>query len=145
MNYHANARTTRHQRKIIKESRDPYRKLAKQMGVTTATVAKWKKRPDEKDRSSRPKNIETAIPMTLYPMIEMLRKDWLCDMDRIWLALRKSVLPQLSRSSVYRHLVRTGLDDRKALRPLAKRRLGGSENIRLGFTCGYLLLAQARW
>jgi transposase InsO family protein len=124
MNYHANARTTQHQRKIIKESREPYRRLAKQMGVTTATVAKWKRRPDAKDRSSRPKNIETAIPLTLYPMIEMLRKDWLCDMDRIWIALRKAVLPQLSRSSVYRHLVRTGLDDRKALRPLAKKKVG---------------------
>jgi transposase InsO family protein len=124
MNYHANARTTQHQRKIIKESREPNRRLAKKMGVTPATVAKWKKRPDTKDRSSRPKNIGTAIPLTLYPAIEMLRKDWLCDMDRIWLALRKAVLPQLSRSSVYRHLVRAGLNDRKALRPLAKRKTG---------------------
>lgn len=133
MNYHANARTTQHQRKIIRESREPYRKLAKQMGVTTSTVAKWKKRPELKDRSSRPNRIGTAIPMTFFPVIEMLRKDWLCDMDRIWLALRQAVLPQLSRSSVYRHLVRAGLADRKALQPLAKKAIGKFRKYPPGF------------
>jgi transposase InsO family protein len=133
MNYHANARTTQHQRRLIKESREPYRKIAKQMGVTPATVAKWKKRSHANDRSSRPKRISTAIPLTLYPMIEMLRKDWLCDMDRIWLALRKTILPQLSRSSVYRHLVRAGLDDRNALRPLAKKKIGKFKHYVPGF------------
>lgn len=103
------------------------------MGVAPATIAKWKKREEVKDRSSRPKKIDTAIPLTLYPMIEMLRKDWFCDMDRIWLALRKTVLPQLSRSSVYRHLVRTGLADRKALYPYAKKKIGKFRKYPPGF------------
>ena len=124
MNYHANAKTNQHQRKRIKESQVAYRKQAKDLGVSITTVAKWKKRDDPKDKSSRPKNIKTAVPLTLHPVIEMLRKDWFCDMDTIWRALRQTVLPQLSRSSVYRHLVRVGLGNREALRPTKARTVG---------------------
>lgn len=124
MNYHAKAKTNQYQRKRIKESKSPYRTMAKELGVSVTTVAKWKKRDDFKDKSSRPKNIKTAVPLTLHPVIEMLRKDWFCDMDVIWQALRQSVLPQLSRSSVYRHLVRAGLGDRKVLRPTKPRVVG---------------------
>ena len=124
MNYHANARTNQQQRKRIKESATPYRAMAKELGVSVTTVAKWKQRDDYKDRSSRPKNIKTAVPLTLHPVIEMLRKDWLCDMDVIWQALRQTVLPQLSRSSVYRHLVRAGLENRKAFNPGKPRAVG---------------------
>ncbi len=117
MNYHANAKTTHHQRKRIKESTTSYRTMASELGVSVPTIAKWKKRKDCKDQSSRPQNIKTAVPLTLHPVIEMLRKDWFCDMDVIWQALRQTVLPQVSRSSVYRHLVRAGLRDRQAFKP----------------------------
>ena len=124
MNYHANAKTTQHQRNLIKQSKQKAKELAKNLGVSVTTVAKWKKRDDVKDKSSRPENIKTAVPLTLYPMIEMLRKNWFCDIDIIWQALRQTVLPQVSRSSVYRHLVRVGLEDRKALRPTKARVIG---------------------
>ena len=37
MTYHANARTTMHQRKRIRRSRDPYRVQARTLGVSVAT------------------------------------------------------------------------------------------------------------
>ena len=46
MTYHTNARTNRYQRKRIKESKAPYRVLAKQLGVSVATISKWKKREE---------------------------------------------------------------------------------------------------
>ena len=38
MTYHGNARTTVHQRKRIRRSRDPYRIHARALGVSVATV-----------------------------------------------------------------------------------------------------------
>ncbi len=39
MTYHANARTTLHQRKRIRQSREPYRVQARQLGVSVATIS----------------------------------------------------------------------------------------------------------
>jgi transposase InsO family protein len=116
MNYHANAKTTVHQRKRIKDSKEPYRTLAKQMGVSVPTVAKWKKREQQNDRSSRPRRIKTALPPAMEPVLDFLRKDWLLELDTIWIALQKTVFPQLTRSAVYRQLVRQNIQDLRKLR-----------------------------
>lgn len=133
MIYHANARTTRYQRKIIKESKAPYRLLAKQLGVSVATITKWKKRENMNDLSSKPKKSHKAIPDTLEPVLEFLRKDWLMDMDSIWHALKTTILPDLKRSSVYRQLVRQGLNNVKSLQPKDKKQYQRFEACQPGF------------
>ncbi len=124
MTYHANARTTVHQRKRIRQSREPYRLQAKQLGVSVATIARWKRRGNPRDRSSRPQRLHKALPPEAAPILGWLRKDWLMDLDTVWLALRQTVFPQLSRSAVYRELVRLQLHQLKALRPPRQRRRG---------------------
>jgi len=109
MTYHGNARTTAHQRKRIRRSREPYRVQAQALGVSVAAVAKWRRRPDSTDRSSRPHRQHKALPPEAIPLLGWLRKDWLMDLDTVWLALRQTVFPQLSRSAVYRELVRLQL------------------------------------
>jgi len=121
MTYHANARLTAYQRKIIKQSQAPYRVLAKQFGVSVTTIAKWKKRTAMNDKSSRPDHVQKALPDTLEPVLDFLRRDWLMDMDTIWLALKKTLFPQLSKSAVYRQLVRQGINNVKELRPKQER------------------------
>ena len=121
MNYHANAKTTVHQRRRIKESKEPYRTLAKQIGVSVPTVAKWKKREQLNDRSSRPRRIKKALPSAMEPVLDFLRKDWLLELDTIWIALQKTIFPQLTRSAVYRQLVRQNIQDLKKLRVCQER------------------------
>lgn len=117
MTYHKNARTTVYQRKRMRQSHAPYRMPAKALGVSVATVAKWTRRPDAADRSSRPQQQYTALPPEAGPLLGWLRKDWLLDLDTVWLALRQAVFPQLSRSAVYRELVRFSLHQLHRLRP----------------------------
>ena len=117
MTYHDNARTTTHQRKRIRHSRAPYRVQAKALGISVATVAKWRRRRDPTDRSSRPHRSPKALPPETAPLLGWLRKDWLLDLDTVWLALRQTVFPQLSRSAVYRELVRLQLHRLRSLRP----------------------------
>jgi transposase InsO family protein len=116
MTYHDNARTTTHQRKRIRHSRAPYRVQAKALGVSVATVAKWRRRADPQDRSSRPHHEHKALPPEAAPLLGWLRKDWLLDLDTVWLALRQTLFPQLSRSTVYRELVRLQLHRLRLLR-----------------------------
>ena len=124
MTYHANAQTNIQQRKRIRQSREPYRRQAHQLGVSVATVAKWKRRRDPHDRTSRPRRIHTALQPEAAPLLSWLRKDWLLDLDAMWQALRQTVFPQLSRSAVYRELVRLQLHQLRALRPAQQRRHG---------------------
>jgi transposase InsO family protein len=121
MTYHANARTNIQQRTRIRQSRDPYRVQAKQLGVSVATVAKWTDRDNPHDRTSRPHRIPKALPPEAAPLLTWLRRDWLADLDSVWLALRQTVFPQLSRSAVYRELVRLDLHQLRTLRPQAAR------------------------
>lgn len=116
-----NARTNAYQRKRIKESTAPYRVLAKELGVSVSTIAKWKKRERMTDLSSRPKRTKRAMPATVEPIIEFLRRDWLMDMDTIWFALRSTVFPELKRSSVYRQLVRQDVGSLRELTNKEKR------------------------
>lgn len=124
MTYHANARTNIQQRQRIRQSRDPYRVQAEQLGVSVATVAKWKDRDNPRDRTSRPHRVQKALPPEAAPLLTWLRRDWLADLDTVWLAMRQTVFPQLSRSAVYRELVRLELHQLRTLRPQAPRRQG---------------------
>ncbi|HXF93324.1 MAG TPA: hypothetical protein VNK46_11260 [Nitrospiraceae bacterium] len=69
------------------------------------------------DRSSRPHQSHKALPPEAAPLLTWLRKDWLLDLDTVWLALRQTVFPQLSRSAGYRELVRLSLPPLRRLRP----------------------------
>ena len=120
MTYHANAKTNLHQRMRIRKSKAPYRTQSRELGVSVATVTKWKRRKDPKDRTSRPHKIYKAIPKEMRPILKALRQDWFLDLDTVWKALQNAVLPQLSRSSVYRELVRLGLQRLKAQEPRIK-------------------------
>ena len=72
MTSYENVRTTAHQRKRIRHSRAPYRVQAQAVGVSVATVAKWRWRADPQDRSSRPQHQHKALPPEAAPLITAL-------------------------------------------------------------------------
>ena len=76
MTYHANARTNVQQRKRVRQSREPYRLQAKQLGISVATVAKWKRRGYPRDRTSRPHHVHKALPPEAAPLLRWMRQDW---------------------------------------------------------------------
>lgn len=76
------------------------------------------------DRSSRPKRQTKALPPDAAPLLSWLRKDWLLDLDTVWVALRQTVFPQVSRSAVYRELARLQLHRLRSLRPSPSRPQG---------------------
>ena len=63
MTYHANARTNVQQRKRVRQSREPSRLLAKQLGVSVATVAKWRRRGDPRDRDDHDAEAEEQLSL----------------------------------------------------------------------------------
>lgn len=133
MTYHRNARTNVYQRKRIHHSPASYQAQAAALGVSIATIAKWKHRKDSKDRSSRPHRVKKALPEELAPVLKWLRQDWLLDLDTVWKGLQKTVFPQLGRSSVYRELVRLGLQDLKRLKALPPKHRGRFRSCPPGF------------
>lgn len=86
------------------------------LDVSVATVAKWRRRADPQDRSSRPQRQHKAMPPEAAPLLAWLRNDWL--------ALRQTVFPQLSRAAVSRELVRLQLPRIQLLRPRPPRPQG---------------------
>ena len=69
MTYHANARTNVQQRKRVRQSREPSRLLAKQLGVSVAMVAKWRRRGDPRDRDDHDAEAEEQLSLKRHEIL----------------------------------------------------------------------------
>ena len=58
---HANATTTPRTRAYIQKSQASNAALARELGIHSRTVARWKGRQDLVDRSTRPHRLSTAL------------------------------------------------------------------------------------
>ena len=58
---HANATTTPRIRAYIQKSAASNSALARELGIHSRTVARWKGRPDVADRSTRPHRLATTL------------------------------------------------------------------------------------
>ena len=104
---HGSATTTPSVREAIQASREKNTVLAKRYGVDRKTVAKWKGRPFSSDLQTRPKNPRS---LTLADEVVILAYRWRTrlSLDDSLVRLRR-LMPQLSRSALYRCLERHGL------------------------------------
>lgn len=105
---HSNATTNINQRRFFKQSTRSCRKLADACQVSPTTVSKWKGRDDHSDRTSRPKTIHYAFNPEEEEFILYLREKGLT-LDALVCIVVK-VLPCAERSSIYRLLVRKGVN-----------------------------------
>lgn len=110
---HPNATTNEKQRRLIQQASGTYRQIAQQRQVSLATVSRWKKRSDTKDRSSRPHQQHVAFEPEEQSLILALREKKL-SLDDL-LDQLELILPQATRSSVYRLLKRHDLNNLKEL------------------------------
>ncbi|WP_043836222.1 IS481 family transposase [Muricoccus aerilatus] len=106
---HGSTTTTEAIRRAIQHSQESLRGLAKRYGVNPKTVAKWKARGSVTDLPTGPKEPKsTVLSVEEEAIIVAFRRHTLLPLDDLLYALQPS-LPQLTRSSLHRCLVRHGI------------------------------------
>lgn len=111
---HANATTTPRTRAYIQQSSAPTGALARELGIHSRTVARWKARTELIDRSTRPHRLATMMTDWEEALIVELRRSLALPLDDITEAMRRCVNPALSRSAIHRCLQRHGISARLA-------------------------------
>jgi len=109
---HANAATTPRTRAYIQQSHASNTALARQLGIHSRTVARWKSRQDVADRSTRPQRLATTMTAWEEGLIVELRRSLALPLDDILEAMRRCLNPKLSRSCIHRCLQRHRLSAR---------------------------------
>ena len=106
---HGSATTTPSVREAIQASEEKNTVLAKRYGVDRKTIAKWKARKFSSDVPMGPKNPRSKF-LTLDDEVIILAYRWRTrlSLDNSLVRLRR-LMPQLSRSALYRCLERHGL------------------------------------
>lgn len=107
--YHSNARTNSHMRQSIQKSSLSSCDLAKQYGVSTQTVSKWRNRTGTGDRSSRPHTIHYALNALEKELIRIVRTTTWMPLDDLVDTIQ-GVLPHARRSTVSRTLHSFGIN-----------------------------------
>ena len=105
---HANATTTPRTRAYIQKSRATNAALARELGIHSRTVARWKARPEVTDRSPRPHRLNTSLTEWEEALVVELRRSLALPLDDIVEAMRRCLNPALSRSAIHRCLQRHG-------------------------------------
>lgn len=108
MRIHSNASTNLKQREMFQSSSQSCRSRAQKCQVSPETVSKWRKRQSPRDLSARPHNVQYAFSPEEEEFILALRGKQL-SLDDVFDAVAQ-VLPDASRSSVHRLLVRKGVN-----------------------------------
>jgi transposase InsO family protein len=119
---HANAKTTPRTRAYIRRSKASIAELARELGVSGRTIARWRERDSTEDRSHRPHRVATTMTEVEQQMAVELRSSLALPLDDIVEVMRRCHNPKLSRSQVHRCLQRHGVSARpKAEKPPAGR------------------------
>jgi transposase InsO family protein len=122
---HANATTTPKVRAYIQRSATSTADLARELGVSERTIARWRGRNDVSDRSHRPHRIGTTMTPIEERLAVELRISVALPLDDIVEVLRRCVNPKLSRSQVHRCLKRYGV----SAKPSAQRAPAAKFNV----------------
>lgn len=121
---HRGATTTEAVRRAIQHSQESLRALARRHGINPKTVAKWRKRCSVADLPTGPKHPRsTVLTVEQEAIIVAFRKHTLLPLDDCLYALQATI-PQLTRSSLHRCLLRHGisrLPETEGNRPKRKR------------------------
>ena len=112
---HANATTTPRTRAYIQKSQASNAALARELGILSRTVARWKGHQDLVDRSTRPHRLSTALTDWEEALLIELRRSLALALDDIVEAMRRCINPELSRSAIHRCLQRYGISTRLTL------------------------------
>src|SRR5260370_13113384 len=103
---HANATTTPRIRAYIQHSTAATATLARELGISARTVARWRGRREVHDRSHVPHRLATTMTDWEEALCVELRRALALPLDDILAAIRPCLNPALSRSAIHRCLKR---------------------------------------
>lgn len=106
---HANATTTPRTRAYIQQSTASTAELAQELGISETTVRRWRSRTQTSDRSHARHALGQSTSLEEEALICCLRRDARLSIDDTVEVMHRCVNPKLSRSAIYRCLVRHGL------------------------------------
>lgn len=106
---HANATTTPKIRRYLQQSDKTERTLAKELGITTEAVRRWRKRDDVNDRSHTAHRFQTVLTDAQEAVVVELRRSLLLPLDDLLVTTREFLNPDVSRSGLDRCLRRHGI------------------------------------
>lgn len=109
---HVNATTTPRIRSYIQSSTLTVAALSKELGVSEATIRKWRERTTICDGSHRRHQLNQSTSPEAEFIIEGLRRDLGLSLNDIVEVMNRCMSETLSRSAVYRCLKRLGLSGR---------------------------------
>ncbi|MFH1153041.1 MAG: hypothetical protein V1793_04420 [Pseudomonadota bacterium] len=116
INLHRNARTTPAQRSFIRENRcQSNSDLARRLGVSAATVRKWKSRCSVYDRPHVPRTITTALTPSQELVTALVRLCLRPGLDDLYKIVHDYINPGCSRSGLHRCLQRFHLSRLESL------------------------------
>ena len=108
--YHANAKTTVRIREEIQNSKETISQLATRFSLNPKTVMYWKNAGRVTDKKSGPINPHsTSLSLEEEQIICEFRRMTRFSLDDVYISLRGKI-PALSRSNLYRCLVRAGIN-----------------------------------
>ncbi len=110
---HANATTTPRIRAYIQHSTATTATLARELGISARTVARWRGRREVHDRSPVPHRLATTMTDWEEALCVELRRALALPLDDIVEAMRRCLNPALSRSAIHRCLKRHGISARQ--------------------------------
>jgi transposase InsO family protein len=111
---HKNATTTPKTRAMIQASSESKAALARRLGVSAETVARWKKRDSVDDGSHTPHRLQTTLNAGQESLVLLLREKLDLSLDDLLVLTREFIHPDLSRSALHRLLKRRGVSTRPA-------------------------------
>jgi IS30 family transposase len=101
-NYHNNAKLTKDQRTYIQNSPNPnFSKMAVEMHVSRQTIAKWYKRNFNNDKSSKPKNIHSALTEEQKKFVQNIHSEMKYTIEQLHDFCSKIGI-KVSKSTIYR-------------------------------------------
>lgn len=138
---HANATTTPRIRRYIQQSDKSDRVLAQELGITVATVRRWRNRQDVCDHHSNPKNVYKVLRREQSLLIQWVRATLMAPLDELLIMVNSGMQQSISRAALDRYLRRAeGLH----MNVLEARELRGKKAIKAGMAPGKVRLFYQR-
>lgn len=138
---HANATTTPRIRRYIQNSDKSDRILAKELGISVATVRRWRQRQDVADQYTTPKNTHKSLTTEQSVMINFVRQNLMVPLDELLIIVNSGMQQEISRAGLDRYLRRAELAH---MNVLEARELRGKKALKAGIKPGTLRLFYQR-
>lgn len=138
---HANATTTPRVRRYIQQSDKSDRVLAQELGISVATVRRWRQRQSVADQHTAPKNVHKVLRPEQSMLINWLRQKLMIPLDELVTLVNSGMQQSISRAGLDRYMRRAELAH---MNVLEARELRGKKAIKAGMNVGKLRLFYQR-